>query len=258
MRLLATKKIKKESKKEDEEVLQDISVESPDAPQRAIVSHTESLIIKPMISPLEAKEAWKAYTDLCNAILVPEDFSKIVTFAGAGKGSITKYFKNKSAWRKLATAFNLSIAIEKEERIEVPVMKYTIDKAGNTEFAPGFVINITAKVTAPNGRSMVGAGSCSSNERKFVHQDHDVRAMAETRAKSRAISDMIGAGETTAEEVMQMEESRKSKCIRDHDALQQKVVATPGKNKDRPYKKCPSCTFFEWQDTLNTPTDKKE
>lgn len=223
---------KKTTKKTTDEVIEGTTVESSDAPEKGLVAQADAMIVKPMISPAQAAEAWKAYTDLCNAILVPTDFTKINTYA-TGKGTTVKLFKNKSAWRKLATAFNLSVEVEKEERKEFP------------EY---FVVQITARVTAPNGRIMHGTGSCASNERKFAHQEHDVRAQAETRAKSRAISDMIGAGETTAEEMMQMEEKQNKSCPRDHAALPQKIVTTEGKNKGRPYKKCPACTYFEWQD----------
>lgn len=44
---------------------------------------------------------------------------------------------------------------------------------------------------------------CSTGEknRRFVRQDHDIASTAYTRAANRAISDMIGAGEISAEEV---------------------------------------------------------
>ncbi len=38
-------------------------------------------------------------------------------------------------------------------------------------------------------------------DRRFVRQDHDIATTAYTRAANRAISDMIGAGEISAEEV---------------------------------------------------------
>lgn len=247
---MATKKIKKEAVEntdfldESEETKEAIAEVSPDITEKArsateheIVHRVSDIVITPRVTPEQAKAAWKAYTALCNAILVPEDFTKINSFV-KGKGTVIKLFKNKSAWRKLATAFNLSLEVLKEERVEYPDY---------------FVVKTTARVTAPNGRFVDGTGTCSSNERGFAHVEHDVRAQAETRAKSRAISDLIGGGETTAEEMMQMEENTKAKCVRDHDALPEKVVVTEGKNKGRPYKRCTSCTFFEWQDQPTQP-----
>ena len=47
---------------------------------------------------------------------------------------------------------------------------------------------------------------------------------------------------------MQLEESKKEKCPKDHSKLPQKLVTTEGKNYNRPYVRCTACTFFEWQD----------
>jgi hypothetical protein len=44
-------------------------------------------------------------------------------------------------------------------------------------------------------------GACASNERRFAHLDHDVRATAHTRGKNRAIADLVGGGEVSAEEL---------------------------------------------------------
>jgi hypothetical protein len=47
----------------------------------------------------------------------------------------------------------------------------------------------------------VGIGTCSTTERKFSKPEHDILAIAHTRAKNRAISDLIGLGEVSAEEL---------------------------------------------------------
>lgn len=225
----------KKDKKEEEVVIDgqvsiDDAVKSHEKPLETALAVNDG-IIRPLVTPDQARAAWKAYQDLCKAILAPEDLIKIVSFNG--KKSITKFFKTKSAWRKLSTAFNLSTEIIKEERVD---------------YETYFVVKIVARTTAPNGRSVDGTGACASNERKFAHMEHDVRAQAETRAKNRSIADMIGGGEVSAEEVIEMEEQQKAKCSRNHDELPQKQVTTEGKNKDRPYLKCPSCTFFKWLD----------
>jgi len=82
----------------------------------------------------------------------------------------------------------------------------------------------SVEAVAPNGRTAIGWGSCSIEERAhqddkidgkgkvicpgpcdgrkhFSNPDHDVPATAHTRAKNRAISDLIGAGEVSAEEI---------------------------------------------------------
>jgi hypothetical protein len=99
----------------------------------------------------------------------------------------------KSGWRKLAFAFNLSDEILREEKEE---------KNGEV------IYRIWCKVTAPNGRSVVAVGSASSRERKFVHEAHDPYALAHTRSKNRAISDILGLGEVSGEEVIGVEEEK--------------------------------------------------
>ena len=100
-----------------------------------------------------------------------------------------KPYVKRSGWRKLGLAFNLSddiIKAEKEEKDD------------------GFEWRIWVRVWAPNGRSVVGIGACSSEERDFAHLEHDVYATAHTRAKNRALSDMIGSGEVSWEELRGM------------------------------------------------------
>lgn len=199
-------------------------------------------IVRPLVTAQEALEAWKAYQDLKTKLLDPSDYQVIVMFQ-AGKGSVKKPFVKKSGWRKLATAFNISDEVIKEERKE-----YT-DEKGNKYF----VQEVTARATASNGRIMDGTGSCASNERGFAHLEHDVRATAETRGKNRAIADMIGGGDVSAEEVEQQEEAKKAACEVNHDDLPQKEVTMKGPNKGRPYVRCTKCAYFKWMAPANNP-----
>ena len=98
-------------------------------------------------------------------------------------------FIKRSGYRKLALAFNISDEIIKEECIQEP--------AGVT------IWRIHVKASERNGRFAVGIGACSSRERTFAHPDHDIYATAHTRAKNRAISDLIGSGDISAEEIEQ-------------------------------------------------------
>lgn len=112
--------------------------------------------------------------------------------------------KKKSAWRKLAKAFNIS-----DEKI--------CDRIIRDENHQIISAYFEVKAILPNGRYSIGVGDCSifdkvnhndvempSNfelRKRFTNAEHDVIATAHTRAKSRAISDLIGAGEVSAEEV---------------------------------------------------------
>lgn len=131
---------------------------------------------------------------------------------------------NKSGWRKMATAFNLSTTeVEKEKEIDGRIVRY----------------RVKARATAPNGKTADGVAMCSSNESNFttkvadgntpleeaenladrpdrlVKVDgawrelpmeeevnfHNLYAIAYTRAVNRAISDLVGGGEVSAEEL---------------------------------------------------------
>lgn len=241
-------------KQEKVEQVDDIPVEEEIVVKTPVKTDTEVLpmasqvqIVRPMISAVEARQAWDAYLELKKSFLDRSDYQDLKIFA-AGKGMVSKPFIKKSGWRKLATAFNVSVEVTQEVRKEYPEMEYKDFKTGKVTVKSGFVVEVIARATAMNGRFMDGTGTCASNERNFAHLEHDIRATAETRAKNRAISDLIGGGEVSSEEMMQMEEQKASSCPRDHSKLPQKVVITEGKNKGRPYVKCPSCTFFEWQD----------
>jgi hypothetical protein len=120
----------------------------------------------------------KTFHDLCIALLDDDDYQAI-------KG---KRFKKKSAWRKLAAAFNVSDTLLEEttkRNEEGRIVRATI----------------TVRATAPNGRSAEGLGVASIYERPFNNPEHDIPATAHTRAKNRAFSDLFGLGEVSAEEM---------------------------------------------------------
>lgn len=150
-----------------------------------------------MISPVDvegAVEYWEQYTKLTEQILDKSDYQKI------GK----KTFKKKSAWRKYQAAFNISDEIVKEE------LQYNESRMIITA-------KYTVKATAPNGRTSEGVGVCSIYDKikatdkempsdfqlrqRYSQAEHDIPSTAHTRAKSRAIADLIGTGEVTAEEI---------------------------------------------------------
>jgi hypothetical protein len=142
--------------------------------------------IQPAMDPEAAKQYMQKFQQLKAALLSKEDYAEI-----AGKSYVKR-----SGYRKFALAFNISDEITKEEKAEP---------------APGVVVwTIHVKATAPNGRFAVGVAKCASSERKFAHQDHDVYAIAHTRAKNRAISDLIGSGEVSAEEMQAMDANQKA------------------------------------------------
>lgn len=141
-----------------------------------------------------------------------------------------KKFRKKGYWRALSVAFNLTVE-PTEERREVSGQ---FDD-GRDNF--GYVV--TYRATAPNGRAITGDGACFAVEKakrfkcphahpkgwknKTEHWPHDscpdfdpafqwralpgqstehnIRSHAHTRAFNRAVSNLVGFGEVSAEEV---------------------------------------------------------
>jgi len=127
----------------------------------------------------QALEEWKAYQKITELMLDESDYQEIQGRA----------FKKKSAWRKYARAFNITTEI-----IDKDIVK--TDKSGAVKEA-SFIV----RATLPTGRYADGWGNCSRQEGNKAHPNHDIPATAMTRATNRAIADLIGAGEVTAEEI---------------------------------------------------------
>jgi hypothetical protein len=99
-------------------------------------------------------------------------------------------FKKKSAWRKLARYFNISVQSDlSSTRIE------------HTD--ESFVAYAMATATAPWGQSWTDVGACGSDEetglRTITYADAIATAM--TRASNRAVSNLIAMGEVSADEI---------------------------------------------------------
>ena len=138
--------------------------------------------------PAVAAARMKLFEELKLSLLTDSDIQTI-DYKGAKRS-----FIKRSGYRKLALAFNISDEIIKEETQQEPTTGLTVWR-------------IHVRATEHSGRSAVGIGACSSKERAFAHPDHDIYATAHTRAKNRAIADLIGQGEVSAEE---MEEKPKA------------------------------------------------
>jgi hypothetical protein len=135
-------------------------------------------MVAPLASAEEAREAIQTYEALKRAIQQPSD-----VFEYNGRPFLKKAF-----WRRIAACFGLSLELVSEEREQ--------DENANLAYS------VYYRAIAPNGRTMIGDGYCSRSENGHGSwPEHTVRATAHTRAKNRAISDMVGGGEVSAEEV---------------------------------------------------------
>jgi len=110
-----------------------------------------------------------------------------------------KQYLKKSAWRKWALACGVSDEILSHERIP-PQGK---DHEGN--FFYRLIVRAYHNTT---GRSSIGVAVASRNEKEaWTHEEHDIFSLAHTRAKNRAIADLVGGGEVSAEEMVAEETS---------------------------------------------------
>lgn len=199
--------------------------------KQEIVKHEQSQSIQQLqpLSPEDAKKQMETYQEYVEALLDESDSQDI-------QG---KKFKKKSAWRKLAMANSLSVSIVTERREELE----------NGDFAYHF----TCRALAPNGRYTDGSGSCTAyekadfngekwlkyNKSKARYEDaspntlHNVRSTAETRAWNRSVSNMIAAGEVSAEEMPI--DSTPPKVYASKEQVEQLVELAEQLGKDKAY-----------------------
>ncbi|MGC8699233.1 MAG: hypothetical protein ACP5RE_03560, partial [Candidatus Acidifodinimicrobium sp.] len=131
-------------------------------------------------------KALQQFRQLKTSVLSPED---TVTIDG-------KPFIKRSGWRKIALAFNITTEIVdiQHERLE-----------------NDYIVHVRARAIAPNQRISEGIAACSKSEftgkREKMGTTHNIEATASTRAINRAISDLVGGGEVSAEEIITEQET---------------------------------------------------
>jgi hypothetical protein len=133
-----------------------------------------------------AKHAMHAYQTVVSAILEPTDWQ--------GRPNREGSFVKKSGWRKIAKAYGLSGELADQ----------SVERADNGQPLRAQAVY---RAIAPNGQHMDGVGFCSVDEPRFEKEkgrlklENDLRATAATRAANRAISDLVGFGQVSAEEM---------------------------------------------------------
>jgi len=129
---------------------------------------------------VEAVSTMRAFQELKSKLL---DENDLVVIEGK------KYIK-RSGWRKIALAFNISTEIVEVSREE---------KDGK------YIVRVKARAIAPNGRVSEEIGVCDSSEfenGRLKASIHNIETKAATRALNRAISNLVGGGEVSAEEII--------------------------------------------------------
>ncbi len=177
---------------------------APEAVDGEVVDESRAVVVaapRELINVDQAIAEWDAYQELTRRLLTDDDYQRIGD----------KKFKKKSAWRKYAKAFNISC-----EEISKEIVR--------AEDGYPIYARVVVRATEPSGRWQDADQECHVTEKCCVaatsrmcskrhthclpacdgrhHFSHpgDIPAVATTRAKNRAISDLIGAGEVSFEE----------------------------------------------------------
>jgi len=122
-----------------------------------------------------------------------------------------KPFRKKNYWRGVATAFSLDVTLVSEQRVEE---------------GKDWGWLVVYRAMASIGRTADGDGSCFASE-KTRGQDtiHNVRAHAHTRAFNRAVSNLVGFGEVSAEEITDGSSARSGDARAISDAQRKRLWA---------------------------------
>lgn len=168
---------------EPQDVVEGTVHDEPPRAELAVRDRTAE-VLRP-VNADDLLDSFHAYQELLPKLLVDSDYQV------AERG---KRFVKKSGWRKIARAF----------RLNVEVLQLQVDRDDQ-----GLPVRATAiaRATAPNGDFSDGDGHCSIQESRFRNQqarakaENDLPATAVTRAKNRAISDLVGMGEVSADEI---------------------------------------------------------
>lgn len=186
----------------------------PESMQRKLAD--PRAVISPLVVAEEARAMEAAYTALFEAILTEDDYAwyeqqkQVVENGHVRNITVLVKRKRKSAWRKAARYTNVDVDVTKEvighvhdEKTcsRIVMAKHGLSMAeGEDCSCPTTYARYHIRVTGWNGRVGFGVGIASRNERAFKAQDHSLPATAYSRALSRAISDLIAAGEGAADD----------------------------------------------------------
>ena len=169
-----------------------------DEPMRMEEDETSVIPTSGFMSPAatldEAFDAFEMFEKAKARLLRDED----VLWFGKGGSPVkkgtpdAKPYLLKSAWRRMARFFGLSIDIEGKEKLGT---------------GDGYIWTYRYRITHPCGAYVVSEGVCSSNDGFFTKggrskaDEADVMLKAQTVAINRGVSDLLGSGEVSAEEM---------------------------------------------------------
>jgi hypothetical protein len=158
----------------------------------ALVPQSAQERLPAVLSPKQAREELEAFQALKASLAQPGDFQEFIDKKSGAKHSFAK----KRLVKNLAMAFRVSVQIVKTEVDQLP---------GNH-----IGVRIVARATRLSGAFAEASGACSTLEARFEksydkgvtgRNYHDCVSTAETRATNRAVLNLIGGGEVSAEEM---------------------------------------------------------
>lgn len=217
---------------------------------------TVAALPTPTFGGQQMAQALKAYRDLQQSLDVSMK-DQLIELQG-------KQFRKKGYWRAVSVAFNLTVEMISEERFEAGFFE---------DGQPNFGYKVLYKATTAQGFTRDGDGACTAMEKagkfkcphphardawKSLHwppencpdydpayryrrlpenaTEHNVRSHAHSRAYNRAISNCVGFGEVSAEEVDrdQLAEDRQIETV-------EGTVVGGGRAENHPSDRCPEC-----------------
>jgi hypothetical protein len=154
-----------------------VEMATAEAPSELVVAESGTVVIEP--SAEGARSALDTYQQI-QKVFDEKMPDAIMEIQG-------KKFRKKAYWRGIAAAFQVESRLISEERVEID---------GDWGYLA------TYRATTGDGRQCDGDGACMASEKHgAMCTVHNVRAHAHTRAKNRAIADLVGFGEVSADEL---------------------------------------------------------
>lgn len=157
--------------------------EEPGKSPAPVLAETQSagVPVMRMMNPAQFLQAVQVYKQVQN-IIDRNVEGGLVMLSG-------KKYRTKTYWRAVAMAFSLRV-----ECIEDKIIQQGSD----------WGYQVTYRAYSPNGSYTDGDGICMASDKekgKMTASAHNVRGHAHTRAFNRAVSNRVGFGEVSAEEI---------------------------------------------------------
>lgn len=161
--------------------------------------------ITPLLSPSDARAAMVAYQEIASAVTDENDYQ---TFRDSD-GKQHK-FRKRSGWKKLARFYGVATEVKEERifhdhkpttclRVKMPEVFKDVTDCGCPVKGVRYVIRA---IDLRSGRYAENVGICVAGERRVPASAslHDLATRALNRGENRAVADLLGVSDPSAEE----------------------------------------------------------